>query len=142
MRHIKRFFEFSNSDRWTLVSFGLRVPIYKLGLSLLGYHRFQKHFIKLPLTAQPEQFLTYAKHQGLLINMAVSGVAGGENCLLRSVMLTRRLGKLGYRPEIKFGIDRNNSRFQAHSWVEVDGIVLNDRDSVAENHVIFEARNK
>lgn len=138
-RHIKRFFEFSSSDRLELVLIGLRVPFYQLALKALGYQRFQRLFINSRTGQKMPGSIEHAKRQGRLVNMAVGGMIGGDKCLLRSVMLARHLTKTGYAPKIKLGVGKENSDFQAHSWVEVDGIVVNDRDGIAESHSIFEA---
>lgn len=124
------------------MSLGMRVPFYQIALKAMGYQRFQRLFITSRLGGKTPTSIKYAKHQGQLVNLAVGAIAGGDNCLLRSVMLSRRLAKLGYAPDIMFGIGRSDSAFQAHSWVEVEGIVVNDKDDVAQTHTIFEAPNK
>ncbi len=141
-RHIKRFFEYSGSDRLALVSFGLRVPFYQLALKSFGYQRFQSVFIKSRSGEKTANSIEHAKHQGHLVNIAVGGMAGSDNCLLRSVMLSRHLTKAGYAPQIVFGVGKGGYAFQAHSWVEVEGVVVNDRGDVAQAHAIFEAPNK
>lgn len=74
--------------------------------------------------------------------MAVRATAGDDNCLLRSVMLARYLAKHGYAPKIIFGMGKDGANFQAHSWVELGGLPVNDRDNIAQSHAIFEASIK
>jgi len=122
--------------------FGLRVPFYIIGLKVFGYQRVRDF---KPGSIRGNNKITsidYAKHQGKLVNMAVSAIAGGDNCLLRSVMLGRHLEKAGIAPQIIFGLEKHGLEFKAHSWVEVDGIVVNDRDDIATSHTVFEGPNK
>ena len=142
LRHIKRFFALSGADRVALLSYGVRVPVYQLALIVMGYERFQRIFIPSQLSGRTPKSIEYAKHHGQLVNMAVGAIAGGDNCLLRSVILSRHLAKRGYAPEVIFGTRKDCSSFQAHSWVEVDGLVVNDRDDIALSHALFEAPNK
>jgi len=141
-QHIKRFFAVSGTDRIALVSLGLRVPVYRLALKALGYERFHIRFITSCLSTKTPPSIDQAKHQGQLVNMAVSAIAGRDNCLLRSVMLSRRLAKQGLATKIIFGVGKEEAAFQAHSWVEVEGVVINDREDIAQMHAVFETPNK
>ena len=138
-RRIKRFLALSGKDRLALLFYGVRVPVYQLALKALGYERFQRIFISSRTGGKTPRSIQHAKHQGQLVNMAVGAIAGGDNCLLRSVILSRHLTKRGYAPEVIFGTRKDGSTFQAHSWVEVDGIVINDRADISQSHAIFEA---
>jgi hypothetical protein len=51
-------------------------------------------------------------------------------CLQRSVVVTWLLRKKGLPAKLVIGC--RHTPFYAHAWVEVDGIVMNDRESVKE----------
>jgi hypothetical protein len=47
-----------------------------------------------------------------------------DQCLRRSIAMARQLLHAGYRPDLVIGVTL--APFRAHSWVELDGAVLND----------------
>lgn len=136
--YLKHLLKMQWSDRVALMSYAMKIPFYQFALNKLGYNRFQELFLNSRADIHVEDDVDYAKRHGQLINFAVNGVAGADNCLLRSVMLTRMLKRKGLPVEIKFGVKKNNDAFQAHSWVEFDGVPVNDGDNVNKYHV-FEA---
>lgn len=59
------------------------------------------------------------------------------NCLLRSLVLVRLLRRRGVAADLRFGVRRNEGRFEAHAWVERSGEVLNDAPDVARHYQPF-----
>lgn len=59
------------------------------------------------------------------------------NCLLRSLVLVLLLRRRGVKAELRFGVRRQNGRFEAHAWVERAGDVLNDDPDVARHYRPF-----
>jgi hypothetical protein len=51
-------------------------------------------------------------------------------CLQRSVALTSMLRKRGVAADLKIGV--RQSPFESHAWVEVDGRIINDAESVRD----------
>jgi hypothetical protein len=61
----------------------------------------------------------------------------GGNCLSRSLTLIRLLRVRGVTPELRLGARKVNGQFEAHAWVECDGVVLNDESDVAVRFSAF-----
>jgi hypothetical protein len=53
------------------------------------------------------------------------------NCLSRSMALIRLLGRHHIDADLRLGVRRTSGQFEAHAWVEHDGVVLNDAADVA-----------
>jgi hypothetical protein len=53
-------------------------------------------------------------------------------CLQRSVALTSMLRKRGIAADLKIGV--RQSPFESHAWVEVDGRIINDVESVRDTY--------
>jgi hypothetical protein len=72
------------------------------------------------------------------------------NCLLRSLALGWFLGRKGIPFEIQIGVPGGNAGvsdgsepdFSAHAWLELDGVVLNDRQDIAAEFSPFNGRGK
>ena len=66
-------------------------------------------------------------------------------CLVRSMTLAWYLGRKGIPFELKIGVpvglavkgQRIEPDFTAHAWVESGGVVLNDRENIAEEYSAF-----
>jgi hypothetical protein len=52
------------------------------------------------------------------------GVAALDNCLERSLVLYRYLGRSGARPELVVGVGRSEGSVSGHAWVLLDGETL------------------
>lgn len=55
------------------------------------------------------------------------------SCLTRSLVLWGMLQRAGIAAKLHIGV-RKNSIFEAHAWVECDGIVVNDDLAVVQNY--------
>ena len=60
------------------------------------------------------------------------------NCLEQSLVLWWLLRLRGIASELRVGARKDSGRFEAHSWVEFDGKVLNDAGEVHLHFVPFE----
>lgn len=58
-------------------------------------------------------------------------------CLSQSLVMRHLLYKEGITSEIRIGIDRKNERFDAHAWLEKEGIPLNEHPSIIDNYLIL-----
>jgi hypothetical protein len=137
-RAIQQFLRLSMTEKLTLAGQVIRVPFYWVALRTMGFKRFQRLFLADTQGSAANTDIEAAKRQGFLINKAVRFAAGRDQCLLRSVMLARALGRQGYDPRIRFGVRRGQGDFLAHSWVEIDGIPVNDKASIADGHHTLE----
>lgn len=59
-------------------------------------------------------------------------------CLTRSLALAWILRRRGLPGELCLGVRNSTGAFEAHAWVEVDGLVLAETDDVAHLYEAFE----
>jgi len=64
---------------------------------------------------------------------------GSPNCLERSLTLWWLLRRAGIEGEMHVGARKNDSRFEAHAWIELRGVVLNDSPEVHKHYARFDA---
>src|SRR5262245_32902185 len=114
------------------------LPLTALTLRLLGLRRSQRifsSFISHNSARKTERFeatLTQALHISHLVSLAVRHGVYPANCLQRSLALWLLLRRQGIQSELQFGTRKNAGRFEAHSWIEIEGIVLNDTGDVRQ----------
>jgi hypothetical protein len=67
------------------------------------------------------------------------GLARG-NCLSRSLALCWLLQRRGIAAELRVGGKKNGDAFEAHAWVEVAGVAVNDGEDVGSRYARFDAQ--
>ena len=55
-------------------------------------------------------------------------------CLRRSLLIWCLLRREGIRSTIEFGIKKTNADLQAHAWVQIDGVVISERDGTYQQY--------
>lgn len=73
-----------------------------------------------------------------LVNMAARSGIWWATCLERSLLLQAFLRHRLIDSDLRIGVNLMEGRFEAHAWVEYDGIVLNDRQDIADSFAVFE----
>jgi len=58
-------------------------------------------------------------------------------CLSRSLTLWWLLRRRGIRTDLRIGVRKEAGRFEAHAWVEREGVVVNDRTEVVQQYAAF-----
>jgi hypothetical protein len=101
-----------------------------------------------------EDELALAKHTAYAVDVAAKYSFWAPNCLTRSLALGWFLGRRKIPFEIRIGVpgrkdnwgQSNNSdpnypapAFTAHAWVESSGVVLNDKEDIADEFNPFES---
>jgi len=90
------------------------------------------------VSANPAQTpaLDCALKTAQLINTAAHQGIYRANCLERSLALAFELRRSGIESQLRIGVSSGNG-FQAHAWIEMDGVVLNDNPFVAREYKPF-----
>lgn len=80
------------------------------------------------LTPADEQL---ARRWALAVDRAMRGVPGAAGCLVRASALRALLAAAGMaRAEVRIGVRRGAAGFEAHAWVEQDGIPIAEPDTL------------
>lgn len=58
-------------------------------------------------------------------------------CLSQSLVMRLLLNRKGISSDLKLGIAQNEGKFDAHAWLEKDGVLLNDHPSVIANYFVL-----
>jgi Transglutaminase-like superfamily len=61
------------------------------------------------------------------------------SCLAKSLALWWLLGRQGISSHLRIGIRKENEKFEAHAWVERDGVALNEPDERHHHYAAFDA---
>lgn len=124
-------------DQRALVEAAILLPIVSLGLRTVGLKAIQR-YLDRERSSPARQSLIEARRLAALVEAAARRSPMKHNCLQRSVVLWRVLRRRELEAELRMGVsgDRANGR-RFHAWVEHDGEVLNDVETVREHFVPF-----
>jgi hypothetical protein len=94
----------------------------------------------------PRDMLTLARETAYPLAAAIKYGPWMPRCLVRSLALGWFLGRQGIPFEVRIGLPGGKSiigtdgklNFSAHAWVEVGGVVLNDREDIAQEYRSFD----
>ena len=107
------------------------MPIFWLGLRLLGLPRFQAQLERARKPIFPAITLPAIKELGELVNIAARHTLGSRTCLTRSLLLGWLLRRRGVQSELRIGVRFTQGALDAHAWVECEGVPVNDRPDVS-----------
>jgi hypothetical protein len=119
------------------------LPLVALSLRWRGFRSTQTS-LQLLLTDAPRE------HDPLLVNKDAATTAQMVNaadrhglvhpsCLAKSLTLWWLLSRQGIPAHLRIGIRKKAEKFEAHAWVECDGVALNEPDEQHHHYAAFDA---
>jgi hypothetical protein len=128
----------SPRERLVLIRALVGLPLMSLRLRLFGLRGLRVPLPPASLEAEPPgDSLSRAQRINRLVEAALHVGFGGYTCLQKSAVLWRLLRREGLEAELRLGVRRVEQASEFHAWVEFDGRVLNDVQSVRERFVPF-----
>jgi len=136
-RHLARFRALSGADQGTLLAAAFWMPLFWLGLRVLGLPRFQARLQRRTVKREVAMSLPDIKALGELVNIAARHTLGPRTCLTRSLLLGWLLRRRGVTSNLRIGVRLTHGVLDAHAWVECDGIPVNDQPDVGTQFASF-----
>lgn len=130
LRRVRRFFQVSQRDRWRLLLAQYRLLEARVLIWLRPSGRL--------LAAQPAAGPAHTRGRRAdlpagVVDLETAVMRAARHgvfhptCLTRALALHRLLDGAGHRGSIiRVGVRRQSGHFQAHAWVELEGVVLGD----------------
>lgn len=137
VRHLAQFRKLTLSQQRTLLAAALWMPVFWLGLRMLGLPRFQ---VWLRGSREPRWVvMTLDEIQALaeLVNIAARHTLGPVTCLTRSLLLGWMLRRRGVESQLRIGVRLASGVLEAHAWLECEGAPVNDRRDVSDEFAPF-----
>ena len=140
MQRWHRFRRLSGFERGIVLEATVGLPVAWLGVRLLGFQICKRAFAKPHIDALRNSessvvdALDVARRIAQLETATAESLFFRTNCLERSLVLCRMLRRRGMKADLRIGGRKKANRFEAHAWVELDGIGL---DGGAAEHLRF-----
>ena len=136
-RQFAKFGALSPAEQRTLLSAAVWLPIFWLGLRLLGLQRFHARLQRRPVAGGKPMNLVELRALGELVSIAARHTLGPRTCLTRSLLLGWMLRRRGMESQLRIGVRLTNGELDAHAWVECDGIPINDQHDISTQFASF-----
>lgn len=136
-RNLSRYLALSSTERRTFLSAMVLLPLFWIGLRVIGLQRMQTHLQRKSLPAGNTLTPDQLTRLGSLINAAARRTLGPANCLTRSLYFWWLLRRRGIDSQLRIGARLARGVLEAHAWVEHAGRPINDRLDVATDFAPF-----
>jgi hypothetical protein len=141
LRHnFRQFLGLSSNQRSLLLRGLLYLPLAWLLLRTVGFSRLASFLLRPVADGRASRVAPDWKKvsaSARMVHLAERYGIVPRNCLRRSLVLCYLLQRQGVASNLQIGVDCGGGNFQAHSWVEVDGLVVNDGQDVHERYTAF-----
>jgi Transglutaminase-like superfamily len=142
MERWHRFWRLSGFERGVVIEATGALLATWLGLRLTGFRCWKSVLAWLSPSAIAPLRGTSQKESAQIIAQMAAAAARilffSTNCLEQSLVLWWLLRQLGIAAELRIGARKEVGRFEAHAWVEVDSVVLNDAGEEHRHFVPFD----
>jgi hypothetical protein len=138
VRSWSRFWRLSRAERQLLAQALVLLPLTVAALRLMGFRRCQALLARLaPRRTDQAATIDDARGMARMVDVAARHGLVRATCLPRSLVLWWLLRRQGIDSELRIGVRKEAGRFEAHAWVELHGVVLNDGGEVHERFAAF-----
>lgn len=144
---LRRFSSLDSEARGSFLRAALLLPMISVSLKFRGFRATQESLLRF--LADPQQ-ISQGISAGLLadagrtqltvrmVNEAVRHIWRSSTCLEKSLALWWLLGRQGIASELRIGARKVQDKFEAHAWVERQGIAVNEPDDVHRHYAPFD----
>ena len=140
MNSWRKFWRLSCLERQLFIQALLLLPLSALALRLISFKRLQSFLIHLAPVKQPSKEIPpNARSTHVLVQAAARHGAYCATCLPQSLTLWWLLRRQGVESDLRFGARKEAGQIEAHAWVELLGIPLNDTLDVDQRFKPFES---
>lgn len=139
---LRRFSALERPARVLFLRAAALLPLVSLSLRLRGFRKtqaFLQKFLSLPSHSTDISASSRADLTVRMVRAAVRNSLGHPTCLDESMTLWWLLERQGIGAELKVGVRKDGEKFEAHAWVERDGVALNEPESKHKHFAAFDA---
>lgn len=125
---------------------GVLLPAISLSLKIRGFRATQQALQDFSIPSNTEKRLGERVMDGEGVKLAVQMVnaaarygLGQASCLEKSLALWWLLRREGTASSVRIGTRKSSGKFEAHAWLERDGVALNEPGEEHRHYATFDA---
>jgi transglutaminase superfamily protein len=133
----RAYWRLDRSDRWLAIETAAGLAATRIGLRVAGLRRWKALFTRRvvrKVSPAAAEAIVVARRVARIQEAVTRHLTWHASCLERSLVLWWQLNRRGIAAEMRVGARKEAGRFEAHAWVEVGKVVLNDS---GEAHLHF-----
>jgi hypothetical protein len=138
----RRFSALERPARGLFLRAAALLPLISLSLRLRGFRKtqaFLQKFLSLPSHTVDISTSGSADLTVRMVRAATRHTLGRATCLEESLALSWLLGRQGIASELRVGVRKDGEKFEAHAWIERDGVALNEPEARHQHYAAFDA---
>jgi hypothetical protein len=142
---LRRFRALEPNARGLFLRAAVLLPLISLSLKLRGFRytqaSLQKHFRGAGANRYDVSDAGKAARPALIARMVRAAAyrsIGSATCLERSLVLWWLLERQGIASKVRIGTRKTGLKFEAHAWVECDGMALNEPEEEHKHYAAFD----
>jgi len=144
---LRRFSSLDSEARGSFLRAALLLPVISVSLKIRGFRATQESLLRF--LAHPQRvsqknsarLLADVERTRLtvrMVNAAVRHAWRSSTCLEKSLALWWLLGRQGIASELRIGARKVQDKFEAHAWVERQGIAVDDPQQLHRHYAPFD----
>ena len=139
-KRIRPFLSLPAHEKWVFVQAIGLLPMMALSLRWWGFGRVWGWLKQRPLPAHDPSDNDFKQVQrtAVLVHRAAKNRLFGSNCLKRSLVLYWLLKRQGIDSDLRIGVGRKESVFQAHAWIEYQQRPLHENRNLYDQYKPFD----
>lgn len=144
---LRRFSSLDSEARGSFLRAALLLPVISVSLRTRGFRATQEsllRFLAHPHLVSPEdsaRLLPDFERTQLtarMVNAAVRHAWRSSTCLEKSLALWWLLRRQGIASELRIGARKVQGKFEAHAWVERQGVAVNEPEDLHRHYAPFD----
>jgi hypothetical protein len=137
---VRAFFQLKSQERAIALKTALALFVTWTSLRIFGFSSWKNWTTHLSAknNSVPPMSVEGARQLANLSTATARRLFIRTNCLEQSLVIWFLLRRRGVSATLRFGGRKDGDQFEAHAWVEWQGVVLNDEGAVREKFTPFE----
>ena len=141
---LRRFRSLEPGGRGLFLRAAAVLPLISLSLRLRGFRStqasLQKRIASVARRHDPLNQATAAVTAltARMVRSAAYRGLGTPTCLEKSLVLWWLLGRHGIASSLRIGTRKTGGKFEAHAWVECEGVPLNEPEELHKHYAAFD----
>jgi hypothetical protein len=124
------------------------LPVISVSLKMRGFGATQEFLLRsfpiAPQTSRQDSIHVVDDRKrteltSRMVNAAIRHVWRASTCLEKSLALWWLLGRQGIACEVRIGARKQGGKFEAHAWLERDGVAINEPQQEHRHYAAFDA---
>jgi hypothetical protein len=120
---------------WSAV---ILLPLVRLSLRLRGYNRTLRSLQKRLDRPGLEPIGPDVQKTSRMVRAALRHLPAKFTCLEESLVFWYSLRKQGISTQLRIGVRKTDGKFEAHAWVEHEGLALHQSDQMHRHYAAFD----